>query len=97
MKVRILGLNDDIHQTFFIMQDNTNSFTANELINMLAKPHNNKFEIKTINVFDLKTEEEDTAFEILDAVNRKTMVISYEEYQELFNILWEVGSNDLLL
>ena len=97
MKVRILGLNDDIHQTYFNMQVNTNSFTANELINMLAKPQNNKFEIKTINVIDLETEEEDTAFEILDAVNRKTMVISYEEYQELFNILWEVGSNDLLL
>lgn len=97
MKVRILGLNDDIHQTFFITQDNTNSFTVNELINMLAKPHNNEIEVKTINIFDLETEEKNTAFEILDAVNRKTMVISYEEYQELFNILWEVGSNDLLL
>lgn len=97
MKVRILGLNDDIHQTFFITQDNTNSFTVNELINMLAKPHNNEIEVKTINIFDLETEEKNTAFEILDAVSRKIMTISYEEYQKLFNILWEVGSNDLLL
>lgn len=97
MKVRILGLNDDIHQTFFITQDNKNYYTVNQLINMLAKPHNNEIEVKTINIFDLETEEENTAFEILDAVSRKTMVISYEEYQKLFNILWEVGSNDLLL
>ncbi len=93
MKIRILGLNDDNHQTVFINEAQIGNFyTGNQLINMLAKPHTNEFEVKTAYLINLETEEESFAFELLEEASyRNIIAISYEEYQKLFNILWEVA------
>lgn len=90
--IRVLALNDDNHETFFVREDGTRYHDAQDFIkNCLAMPHSTEYNIRGIYLCD--------EFEGIDDEELEAMFMcvehgSYHEYSfvDSFDKLWIVSS-----
>ncbi|MBQ8792903.1 MAG: hypothetical protein IJZ62_04820 [Clostridia bacterium] len=92
-KLRVLGLNDDNHETSFHTECAVHYYNHVGLIEELAKPHDFEYEVRWIYLVDF--DEDDVQliedFEIVSGnINR-----GFVEFTESFNRLWEKSKDHL--
>ena len=96
--IRVLMLDDDNHTPSYHSEDTTHWHDANHFIKWLTRPHSTiiPYEVRQVRLIDLDVDlsetdpsiDVDTMFDIVQFNGRG---YSFEEYQEAFNILWEVS------
>ena len=91
--IRVLALNDDNHVTFFVREDGTRYYDAQDFIkNCLAMPHSTEYNIRGIYLCDefdgIDDEELEGMFMCVEGGS------SYREYSfvDSFDKLWTVSS-----
>ena len=91
--IRVLALNDDNHATFFVREDGTRYYDAQDFIkNCLAMPHSTEYNIRGIYLCDefdgIDDEELEGMFMCVEGGS------SYREYSfvDSFDKLWTVSS-----
>ena len=95
MAIRVLMLDDDNHTPSYHCEDTTSWHDANAFIKYLTRPHTViiPYEVRQVRLVDL---DPDTLEEDINDIERYFDIVdfggrgySFEEYQEVFNILWK--------
>ena len=92
--LRILGLDDDNHSYCWVCEDGTRCETTKEMMELLAKPHESRVELKLFAIVEEWSEElqayddylVDDMFAFLEGVAIQPEGMSFEE---IFNLFWE--------
>ena len=93
---KILVLFDCKHPPVFISKTEYIGGVSN-VIDKLRKPHGRCYDFRTIYFDDLETEEEESAWAILNTANvPNTFDISYPQHEKAFNYFWEKGGELIL-
>ena len=90
--IRVLALNDDNHETFFIREDGTRYDDTQDFIkNCLAMPHLTEYNIRGIYLCDKFKGIDDEEFEAMFMCIEQG---SYREYSfvDSFDKLWTISS-----
>lgn len=97
--IRILGLDDDNHTPMFVGEDGTSYTTAKELIEMLAQPHQNTYEVKMFAIVD-DLSGELTAFEdvvvdhMFDALEGIATIPDGMKIEQIFDLFWNSANRE---
>lgn len=92
--VRILALDDDNHTPSFHAEDTSYWGNANQFIRWLTRPHIDviPYEVRKVRLIELEPPTPDIEVDVIfDIVNFYRNGDSFEEYQEAFNMLWELS------
>ena len=92
--IRILGLDDDNHAPCFVSEDGTHFSDSQALIEMLATPHQNTYEIKMFalvygwssELLTFNEQEVDDMFDYLEGISNKP---ADKDFTQIFNLFWE--------
>ena len=91
--IRVLSLDDDNHTPSFHAEGTSHWHDANHFIKYLTRPHI-PYEVRQVRLVDLEIEDPDLDIDyIFDIVQFNGQGYSFEEYQEAFNILWEMSED----
>ena len=94
MAIRVLKLDDDNHAPSYHAEDTTCWHDADHFIAWLTRPHTViiPYEVRKVELLNAEVDnwkiDVDLMFSIVD---RKGKGYSFEEYQEAFNILWDIS------
>lgn len=91
--IRILGLDDDNHSLCFVGEDGTHFSGAKALVEMLAQPHDNAYEVKVFAIVDKWSDElsaydeckVDDMFDFLEDIASAPEDMTFDE---IFNLFW---------
>lgn len=93
MSIRILKLDDDNHSPSYHSEDTSKWYDADEFIKFLTRPHTivipyevRAFRLVDTEMGDYEPEEVERYFDIIQCGGKG---YSFEEYQEVFNLMWE--------
>ena len=92
--IRLLALNDDNHETFFISETGMKFHTHFQLIKFLADPHGDwGYDVRCVYLLDIDECDEvlTTDFDILQGL----INVSLEQFDESFNRLWEISKETM--
>ena len=85
-KVKILSLDDDIHDVIFV----TSNFyigDSKDFILELLKSHTIEYEVRSVYLLDLEKNDEEESFDYLFSSRRNPS----RDYNSYFNKLWKVS------
>ena len=94
MAIRVLKLDDDNHAPSYHAEDTICWHDADHFITWLTRPHTVviPYEVRKIELLNAEVDnwkiDVDLMFSIVD---REGKGYSFEEYQEAFNILWDIS------
>ena len=98
--MRVLMLDDDNHCPSYHCEDTSHWHDANHFIKWLTKPRTVAipYEVRAVRLIDLdidfsETDPDIDIGHIFDIVYFNGRDYSFKEYQEAFNILWEVSED----
>ena len=84
--VRVLAMNDDYHDTHFVMEDGAD-LNFHEFIIKMAQPHEEKYSVRMVYICDLP--EEDKFVDAFDFIESGP----YNDiWVESFDMLWRMSS-----
>lgn len=97
--IRILGLDDDNHSPCFVGEDGTQFSGVQELVGMLATPHQNTYEVKMFAIVDewsdelseFEEEKVDHMFDFLEGISTQPEGMSFDQ---IFNIFWNSANRN---
>lgn len=94
--LRILALNDDNHDTYFTMENGETFGYARDLIEFLAAPHDESYELKGFILIDYAGPAAELPEELVDQlfgfVAGHAKAPDGYDFEQAFNILWDSGS-----
>lgn len=94
VKLRILGLDDDIHSPCYCCEDGTVFNNAKKVMDFLAQPHECQYEVKTFAFVDkwsaaLSEYDEGTVINMFDFLGGNCAKPESMEFNQIFNLLWD--------
>lgn len=94
MAIRVLALDDDNHTPSYHAEDTFHWHDANHFIKWLTRRHTMviPYDVRKLALIDAEVDRPDIDIEqIFDIVHFNGRGYSFEEYQEAFDILWELS------
>ena len=92
--IRVLILDDDNHTPSYHAEDTSCWGNANQFIKWLTRPHTTiiPYEVREVRLIELEPPTPDIDTDMMfDIVNFHGRGYSFKEYQEAFNVLWELS------
>lgn len=93
--MRVLCLDDDNHSPSFHDECTSSWHDALPFIKYLSKARTYDYTVRCVCILDICSNE--YLERCFDVVQFGGKGYSYEEYQEAFNALWEISSNDIAM
>jgi hypothetical protein len=97
--IRILGLDDDNHSPMFVGEDGCYYDDAKELIEMLAAPHQNTYEVKMFAIVDEWSDElsaygEGMVVHMFDALEDIANKPEGMTFEQIFDLFWDSANRN---